>query len=206
MPNMPILLQPIREDIIPSIENIDSFRFVGGESRNLALQLLNSYNKKPAFIPSGWDVMVSIPTADIASPINIKASIDSVDRSIIVTALSTTMTMDAISGPLKVSLINMQDLNAESVLGSVLLNTYDTDTGVISIPNTETLSSVMVGDILTDASNNDFLILGVNDVTNAKELVIATAQTLDLSPGASISRSTQTNISLRNSIFTRIRL
>jgi hypothetical protein len=203
---MPILLQPIREDIIPSIENIDSFRFVGGESRNLALQLLNSYNKKPAFIPSGWDVMVSIPTADIASPINIKASIDSVDRSIIVTALSTTMTMDAISGPLKVSLINMQDLNAESVLGSVLLNTYDTDTGVISIPNTETLSSVMVGDILTDASNNDFLILGVNDVTNAKELVIATAQTLDLSPGASISRSTQTNISLRNSIFTRIRL
>jgi len=133
---MALFVQPINEIIVPYIEKIDAFTFTGGESRTLALQLLQSYNKKHFFTPAGWGAMITLPTADSYTFLNYEGQVNAIDSSIYTINMSISDTLDAISGRIKISLINIADPNAIEISSPFVPTSYSTSTGNISIPDT----------------------------------------------------------------------
>lgn len=101
--------QIIREDIQPTVEKINSFNFIPGEKRTLAIQLLNQYNKKPYFLPSLWQASMEFKTTDPDVPLLKTMTVDSVDRSILTVVLSSTETLSLISAKLKLTISEIAD-------------------------------------------------------------------------------------------------
>lgn len=97
----------IREDITPTnpptVEKIDSFKFTSGETRTLAIQLINAYNKKPYILPTGWEISLEIKTLDPDVPLTKTGISNSLDRSIFTVILSNIETENVITSKLKIT-------------------------------------------------------------------------------------------------------
>lgn len=100
----------IREDIIPTVQKIDSFSFVSGEKRTIAIQLVNKYDGNPYIVPTGFVVEITFKTTVTATNITKTADIDSTNKSIISVTLSSAETQSIIQGPIQVQITETLDL------------------------------------------------------------------------------------------------
>jgi len=103
----------LREDLVPTVQEIDTFNFVSGEKRTLAIQLLNSYDKNPLFVATGFTVRIEMQTADPESPVIKTMALNATDKSIATVELSQSETETIISGKLIVSIT--EDADATNV-------------------------------------------------------------------------------------------
>jgi hypothetical protein len=91
-------------------------------------------------------------------------------------------------GPLDIVRINPEVVITPAFTPS----SYTSGTGVVTVPDSADLSNVEVGDLFTDAADNQFAIIGgISDVPGSKQFQIATGQTVSLSMGAIIERISQ---------------
>jgi len=109
--------QIIREDIAPTIEKIDTFEFISGEKRTLALQLLNCYNQESFLVPLAQTVTLCLPTADTNAPIQKAMILDTLDRSVATAELSVENTQNMISG--QILIVVSDDSDAVKATGTI---------------------------------------------------------------------------------------
>jgi len=107
----------IREDIAPTVIEIDTFTFVSGEKRTFAIQLINSYDLNPHFIPALFTASMSFPTADPDTPTVKALTPDSTDRSIATVVLTAAETALLITGTLILTVV--EDADATNVLSTI---------------------------------------------------------------------------------------
>jgi hypothetical protein len=76
-----------------------------------------------------------------------------------------------------------------NVPGGTFTPSYNSGTGLVSVPDGVDMSNVLAEDTFIDANLNEFLILGaINNTTGAKGFKIATGQTVEIAGGAKVVR------------------
>jgi len=156
----PINFNIIREDILNQVEELTSFMFASGETRTLALQILNKYSEKPQGVRSGWKVLLQFPTRD--QELFREGSVNDCDddNSIVTVKLSPEETKDIISSWLWVMVVDTN--NITSLQQNILFTNYDSSTGVLSLDDMADLENVEEGDIIFN-DGEAYLILEFNN-------------------------------------------
>lgn len=88
-----------------TVQETSDFTFFAGEDRTLKLQLFDTNNNSDYMIPSGATVLI-ILQRKTGTELSKTAVVDSVNRSILSTALSVSETSSMISGNIIVSIVS----------------------------------------------------------------------------------------------------
>jgi len=170
--------QVIREDIAPTIEKIDTFAFISGEARTIALQLLNAYNQKANHVPSGTTVTICLPTADTGNPIIRAMVVDALDQSVVTAALSIIDTTLVISGNLLV-VVSTDASGSVKATGTVTINDNSFDSGdSVTIDGTELVEGTdWSAGVDTDASATN-LATAINALTRVSASAVGSVVTI----------------------------
>ena len=100
----------IREDTIPIVSKVDSFEFAGGESRTLAIQVINKYDKLPYLIADASTIEITLQTTDSQSPVVKAATLNAINKSIISVDLTISETESIIQGRMSIKITNGTDV------------------------------------------------------------------------------------------------